>query len=96
MQIARELIQQDDQRQRAARRFGPVVKHACLGIAQRVGEARARGVEVLVLLEPHLPVRGRIAGEPIIQHVVLRHHASARSSNRTEWIASRPAKSRIW
>ena len=39
MQVAGELVQQDDQRQRAARRIGPVIERARPGVAQRVGEA---------------------------------------------------------
>ena len=70
MQVAGELVQQDDQRQRAARRLGPVIERAGPGVANGGGETRARGVEFGVLLEPHLAVRGRIAVEPEVQHFI--------------------------
>jgi hypothetical protein len=94
--VARQLIQQDDQRQGAARRRGPDVVAAGAGVAHGGGEAGARGVEVGGLFKPLLPACGGIALEPEIQNFGWsRCHGNARSSSRTEWIASRPDRSRI-
>src|SRR5262245_25031467 len=95
MQITRKLVEQNDQRQSAARRLGPVIQRARFRVTQRVGEARARGVEVGVLLEPDLAMRRRVAGKPVVEHFII-GHVRARSRSRTEWMASRPPRSRIW
>ncbi len=63
---------------------------------QRVGEPPAGSVECRILLEPRGAIPRAVAGKPEVQHVIRLDHAKARSSTRTECIASRPARSRIW
>src|ERR1700735_1908222 len=96
VEIARELVEQEDQCQSAVRCLRPVVERAFPGIAQSVSEARAGCVEFGGFLEPLLAMTGGITREPEIQHFAGCHAAKARSSSRMEWIASRPARSRIW
>jgi hypothetical protein len=70
MDVARELVEQDDERQGALGRRGPVIEGAVARLRQRVPEAHRQ-----------LPVENRIAGEPAvfpgaepeIEHVVRCH-----------------------
>src|SRR6185437_4120301 len=109
MNVSAELIQQDQQRERTARRFRPGIECPFAGGAQRFTEPAAGLVELGIFGEPSLAPGSRFTGEPKIQYVVRRHrmplaacrrfpaaHASALSRSRTECTASRPDRSRIW
>ena len=70
--IARELVEQQQQGERAVGRGSPVVEPAHLRLMHQRTEARADvGVECRVLLEPEL---ARPVGEPEFQDVARRAH----------------------
>jgi len=84
VQIARELIEQNDQRQRAAGSVGPLIECALARGMQCGGEGAAGGVEVVLPAEPDLTPDAWVTGEPEVQHFIRRDHAKARSKTRTE------------
>ena len=62
MDVPRELVAQQDQRQRAVGRMGPAVERACLGLGQQRAELRGElGIELGGAVPPHL-ARLAVAG----------------------------------
>ena len=74
MQVARKLIEQDEQRQSASRCVRPVVKRSRLGKVSRRCQAGAGGVERRVRLEPHLAMGRTVIGKPEREDVVCACH----------------------
>jgi hypothetical protein len=84
MQVARELIEQDQQRQPALRRLGPGIQRAGFGQIARGAEIGAGRVERRILLEPHLSIRRGGVGEPELQNIDgARHGILARRAGAT-------------